>query len=705
MPKRMNKGFSVLLSICLIIGSMNGCSVSSKGIDQSKDTKITESNSSLQNEVPETTVNLTVVTPTKPSDKEEYLAANVTGENKNTKAIVGEAVKYDLEQRGYVTADCLAFSEDYSYKQVGIGYYYPDFNLFDNPDYCGVGFVSIIGPEDKYTKIPTNAEYIGVESLDGSLDNAKYNLLAYTCESIASSHFVYNDKYIIYYQLDSSTVKYEQFENVKENYNLSIGSLFDFDNNTYIYDADLFDEYTFHSGTSLYSDINYAELEKSLQALAEEQEANGFYLDEINIVYISPESIEAYLASEEEDTFFGYSVADLENSFGEKTALVYTENGFQTAEYFAEEPQNYNWKSFLSKVGVGCGVIIVGAVLTPITGGASFGCALITITGIATTAALSKGLSTLAIETVKNLMKGYDAQTAVLHATGKGLDDFANGFIIGAVVGSVGVASGLIKPVACFVAGTVVAVPGCVGKGEIDYKDIKDIVVGDIILSYNEITGEYEEDYVSSTTNRIVPEIVELVINEEIIRCTTEHPFYNPVTKTWVSAGSLRQGDAVLLVDGGIKTVSADPGIISKQTKVYNITVNNNHNYYVGLNSILVHNACTTTKSARRKAVKEAWKKEVDAVENGTSKYNWTQAELDELLTKGKVKGYHGCHIKDVHINPEKAADPNNIIFLKREVHFKIVHQNNWSNPSQWGEIIKIMPQFTDQILAMGGLV
>ncbi|WP_080406839.1 hypothetical protein [Burkholderia ubonensis] len=42
----------------------------------------------------------------------------------------------------------------------------------------------------------------------------------------------------------------------------------------------------------------------------------------------------------------------------------------------------------------------------------------------------------------------------------------------------------------------------------------------------------------------------------------------------------------------------------------------------------------------------------------------WTPAQVDELLSPGKVSGYTGHHINNVESNPAWAGDPRNIVFL-----------------------------------------
>ena len=90
----------------------------------------------------------------------------------------------------------------------------------------------------------------------------------------------------------------------------------------------------------------------------------------------------------------------------------------------------------------------MGAVLTPITGGASFGCALVAISKVAIGFALADGLGTMAIETAKNMMNGMTMVDALKGASGKGLDHFVNSFILGAAMGGFSsVASSLINPI------------------------------------------------------------------------------------------------------------------------------------------------------------------------------------------------------------------------------------------------------------------
>lgn len=86
------------------------------------------------------------------------------------------------------------------------------------------------------------------------------------------------------------------------------------------------------------------------------------------------------------------------------------------------------------------------------------------------------------------------------------------------------------------------------------------------------------------------------------------------------------------------------------------------------------------SQSVRSSAVKKAWKNEAELVATtGKGTRNWTDLEIEELLTTGKVKGYDGHHMKSVNGYPELAGDPLNIQFLTRKEHLA-AHNGNWRN-------------------------
>jgi hypothetical protein len=73
-----------------------------------------------------------------------------------------------------------------------------------------------------------------------------------------------------------------------------------------------------------------------------------------------------------------------------------------------------------------------------------------------------------------------------------------------------------------------------------------------------------------------------------VVAVTTEHPFYTP-DRGWVESGDLKPGDKLLQRDGKTAYIATITHTTTATT-VYNFSVANDHNYYVGNAGLLVHN-------------------------------------------------------------------------------------------------------------------
>lgn len=146
-----------------------------------------------------------------------------------------------------------------------------------------------------------------------------------------------------------------------------------------------------------------------------------------------------------------------------------------------------------------------------------------------------------------------------------------------------------------------------------------------------------------------------------------------------VSVKALKAFDKLLLSDGSCAIIeSIQVEKLSVPETTYNFEVEDFHTYYVSESKVLVHNECV--KKERKKAVKEAWKQEQQKALNGEKlSRKWTPNEIEELKASGKVKGYHGHHMKSVKGYPELAGDPSNIQFLTCQEHL-LAHGGNWQN-------------------------
>jgi hypothetical protein len=133
----------------------------------------------------------------------------------------------------------------------------------------------------------------------------------------------------------------------------------------------------------------------------------------------------------------------------------------------------------------------------------------------------------------------------------------------------------------CFPAGTTVHT----GNG---LMYIEDIVVGTLVWTVNETTGQRELKPIIQTHRRttLTMMVVELQ-NGTIFEVTPEHRFL--VNKEWKEIQSVSVLDEMELVDGEKITVK-NIGFISKSAIVYNFDVQDNENYFVTEDGVLVHN-------------------------------------------------------------------------------------------------------------------
>lgn len=136
----------------------------------------------------------------------------------------------------------------------------------------------------------------------------------------------------------------------------------------------------------------------------------------------------------------------------------------------------------------------------------------------------------------------------------------------------------------CFVVGTKVLT-------ENGLMNIEEIKVGMKVYSYNLETEEVElkevaEKYVNDATD----DLGRVYVNGNIIESTVEHPYY-VIGKGWTKVKDLNIGDKVQTVDGEELVIeNLEISENTSKTTVYNIKVEDNHNYYVGDYCVLVHN-------------------------------------------------------------------------------------------------------------------
>ena len=137
----------------------------------------------------------------------------------------------------------------------------------------------------------------------------------------------------------------------------------------------------------------------------------------------------------------------------------------------------------------------------------------------------------------------------------------------------------------CFVAGTKVYT----SQGVVNIEDIK---IGDIVYSMNMETMQLEQQIVENTYQRkSIKNNYIICVEKDSIETTAEHRFYVK-NKGWIRASLLEIGDILISAEGEEKAIEdIQRKDYTEPIPVYNLEVANNHNYFVGTNKILVHNA------------------------------------------------------------------------------------------------------------------
>ena len=219
--------------------------------------------------------------------------------------------------------------------------------------------------------------------------------------------------------------------------------------------------------------------------------------------------------------------------------------------------------------------------------------------GAAVTTPLKGGIkAAVKVGAKKGLQKA--TQTATKLGTKAGTKQLAKGAAksfgkaVAKKVDDIAKATGKVCVFACFPKGTKVAVKG-------GNKAIEEIQEGDKVWAYDEESGSTELKRVVSTMQREVDATVKIVLAEEEIETTAEHPFYTQAG--WKDAADLSSNDRLRTREGKWQRIKSVE-FAYEQKKVYNFEVADWHTYFVGAWQWLVHNATVCIVSAVKKVSK-----------------------------------------------------------------------------------------------------
>lgn len=278
---------------------------------------------------------------------------------------------------------------------------------------------------------------------------------------------------------------------------------------------------------------------------------------------------------------------------------------------------------------------------------------------------------------------------------------------------------------------------GCfLGDTEIEtengLRNIKYIQIGEKVLTYNEETGKIEYKEVVDKLERSTRNVCIIKTSNDTISSTTGHLFMVK-NRWWVSSSSINVGDEIQTSNGTYEEV------ISKEIKLegainvtYNISLSENHTFFVGQDSILTHN--TITKRECEKNLKKVLEgvgnpygltlKDIPSVRNGEfNKFfnSLTSEELDTIWKDPKLRqtiedrlrqpgGLHEWHLvsrtpqfKNWDVTAEQIKDLRSLTTDVKFINPKGVHGGRGSTTAH-NELLKIIDSATDYDTFIRGL-
>ena len=185
-------------------------------------------------------------------------------------------------------------------------------------------------------------------------------------------------------------------------------------------------------------------------------------------------------------------------------------------------------------------------------------------------------------------------------------------------------------------------------------KPIETITTGDMVWAAD-LDMNVQLQKVTNTFENESNELIHIYIADEEIVTTPTHPFWVS-QKGWTEATHLRVGDILVLVNGNYVVVELIyHEFLETPIIVYNFEVENCHTYFVGNNSILVHNKCEKMGNQKGKAPwnNQAQNKQFDSV---VKEYGLTKTEARILHDEITGQGYSRSEIIDelLTLFPEK---------------------------------------------------
>lgn len=203
----------------------------------------------------------------------------------------------------------------------------------------------------------------GLEIENLSYQNDDYGFVfAYNTEPYLE-HCVVDGKYVQYGIDKNGNITHEECEYSRDVCDTSIGALYSYDENKYLYDPNV-GEYVDITGDSLFETIDYDALEAEVNRILDEQDFNFSSVDIKTTAYFAKEAVNSYLLSLQDETFMGCNVNELIKEVSEldpMQCIRITPDGNVVIDIEKDLPQK---PSAVAKwtVGICCGIAVAGSV-------------------------------------------------------------------------------------------------------------------------------------------------------------------------------------------------------------------------------------------------------------------------------------------------------------------------------------------------------
>lgn len=170
----------------------------------------------------------------------------------------------------------------------------------------------------------------------------------------------------------------------------------------------------------------------------------GYYVENVETKYISEEYLEELDYNSKENVYFGYTLSELIDQFGdEKYVFTLSDDGATAVEAFRDYDDTY--ERVIRNVAIGSGVILICVTVTVATGGVAPAVSMVFAASAktATICALSSGTISAVASGVITGIQTKDFDAALKAAALNGSESFKWGAITGAVTGGAAEAYGL----------------------------------------------------------------------------------------------------------------------------------------------------------------------------------------------------------------------------------------------------------------------